>query len=62
MLVNPYDTDGVKAAVVQALDMPPDEARKRMKSLRRQVLRNDVDAWARSFLDALGMPVPKEDP
>jgi trehalose 6-phosphate synthase len=62
MLVNPYDTDGVKAAVVQALDMPPDEARKRMKALRRQVLRNDVDAWARSFLDALGMPVPKEDP
>jgi trehalose 6-phosphate synthase len=48
--------------VVQALDMPPDEARKRMKALRRQVLRNDVDAWARSFLDALGMPVPKEDP
>ena len=57
LLVNPYDTDGVKAAVVRALDMPTDEARKRMKSLRRQVMRHDVDAWARSFLHALGMPV-----
>jgi trehalose 6-phosphate synthase len=37
--------------------MPTDEARKRMKSLRRQVMRHDVDAWARSFLHALGMPV-----
>jgi trehalose 6-phosphate synthase len=62
LLVNPYDTDGVKSAVVQALDMPAAEARKRMKSLRRQVLRNDVDAWARSFLDALGMPAPEETP
>jgi trehalose 6-phosphate synthase len=60
LLVNPYDTDGVKAAVLRALDMPPDEARKRMKSLRRQVMRNDVDAWARSFLDALGMPVAED--
>ena len=35
--------------------MPRDEARKRMKALRRQVLRHDVDLWARTFLDALGL-------
>jgi trehalose 6-phosphate synthase len=55
LLVNPYDTDGVKAAIAQALEMPQAEARKRMKALRRHVLRHDVDAWARSFLNALGI-------
>jgi trehalose 6-phosphate synthase len=55
LLVNPHDTDGVKAAIAQALEMPEVEARKRMKALRRQVLRHDVDAWARSFLNALGL-------
>jgi trehalose 6-phosphate synthase len=56
LLVNPHDTDGVKKAVARALEMPPAEARKRMKALRRQVLTHDVDRWARSFLDALGLP------
>ena len=27
-----------------------------MRALRRQVLSHDVDRWARSFLDALGLP------
>ena len=27
-----------------------------MRALRRQVLTHDVDRWARSFLDALGLP------
>ena len=37
LLVNPHDIDGVKAAVARALEMPPDEARRRMKTLRRHV-------------------------
>ena len=56
LLVNPHDTDGVKAAVAQALEMPEAEARERMQALRRQVLEHDVDRWARTFLDALGLP------
>ena len=56
LLVNPHDIDGVKAAVVRALEMPPDEARRRMRTLRRHVKRHDVDQWAHEFLDALGMP------
>ncbi len=55
LLVNPHDTDGVKAALARALEMPPEEARERMKALRAQVLENDVDRWARTFLDALGL-------
>ncbi len=56
ILVNPYDTDGVKDALHRALTMSADEGRKRMRALRRQVLSHDVDLWARSFLDALGLP------
>ncbi|MBC8091386.1 MAG: trehalose-6-phosphate synthase [Pseudonocardia sp.] len=56
VLVNPHDTDGVKNALHQALTMPTDDARKRMRAMRRQVMSHDVDRWARSFLDALGLP------
>ena len=55
VLVNPHDTDGVKNALYAALTMPPAEGRRRMRALRKQVLTNDVDKWARSFLDALGL-------
>ena len=53
LLVNPYDTDGVKDGLRAALTMPAVEARRRMRSLRRQVLTHDVDRWAAAFLSAL---------
>ena len=56
LLVNPHDIDGLKAAIVTALDMPRAESSKRMRTLRRQVLTHDVNRWAHSFLDALGLP------
>ncbi|TLH80738.1 trehalose-6-phosphate synthase [Mycolicibacterium cosmeticum] len=52
-LCNPHHTDGVKEAIEQALTQTPEEGRRRMRALRRQVLAHDVDRWARSFLDAL---------
>jgi trehalose 6-phosphate synthase len=52
-LVNPHDLEGVKDAIEAALNQSVDEGRRRMRSLRRQVLAHDVDRWARSFLDAL---------
>ena len=52
-LTNPHHLDGVKDAIEQALDQTPEEGRRRMRALRRQVLAHDVDRWARSFLDAL---------
>jgi trehalose 6-phosphate synthase len=54
LLVNPHDLDGVKNAVLAALALDPDEGRRRMRALRRQVLTHDVSRWARSFLEALG--------
>jgi trehalose 6-phosphate synthase len=56
LLVNPHDTDGVKNALQAALTMNPAEAQRRMRAMRRQVLHHDVNRWARSFLDALGLP------
>jgi trehalose 6-phosphate synthase len=55
-LVNPHDLDGLKNILYAALTVPQDEGRRRMRALRRQVLTHDVDRWARSFLDALGLP------
>ncbi len=50
VLVNPYDTDGVKEGLRVALNLPQREAQQRMRALRRQVLSHDVDRWAESFL------------
>jgi trehalose 6-phosphate synthase len=59
-LVNPHDTDGVKDVIEAALNQSPEEGRRRMRALRRQVLAHDVDRWARSFLDALAESHPHE--
>ena len=52
-LTNPHHLDGVKDSIAAALTQSPEEGRRRMRSLRRQVLAHDVDRWARAFLDAL---------
>lgn len=51
--VNPHDIEGVKDAIITAIEMSPSEQSKRMRSLRRRVLDNDVNAWSSSFLAAL---------
>ncbi|WP_454792277.1 alpha,alpha-trehalose-phosphate synthase (UDP-forming) [Mycolicibacterium lutetiense] len=53
-LTNPHDLEGVKDAIEAALEQSPEEGRRRMRALRRQVLAHDVDRWARAFLAALG--------
>ena len=58
-LVNPHDLEGVKDAIEAALNQSVEEGRRRMRSLRRQVLAHDVNRWARSFLDALAETHPR---
>jgi trehalose 6-phosphate synthase len=55
-LVNPYDLDGLKATLLTATTAPPQELRRRMRAMRRQVQRHDVEQWAQEFLTALGRP------
>jgi trehalose 6-phosphate synthase len=52
-LANPHHLEGVKDAIEEALNQAPEEGRRRMRALRRQVLVHDVDLWAQSFLQAL---------
>ena len=52
-LVNPHDIEGMKDAIVRAATVPPAEARRRMRAMRRRVREFDVSRWAASFLDAL---------
>lgn len=52
-LVNPHDPECVKDVIEAAINQTPEEGRRRMRAMRRQVLAHDVDRWARSFLGAL---------
>jgi alpha,alpha-trehalose-phosphate synthase [UDP-forming] len=63
LLVNPHDIDGMKDAIMHAVAISPQEARRRMRSMRRRVFENDVMHWAATFLDALKQaPGPAELP
>jgi trehalose 6-phosphate synthase/phosphatase len=53
VIVNPYDTEGMAAAIHQAIDMPPPEQRERMSTLRAKVMRNNVHNWAETFVAEL---------
>lgn len=53
LLVNPYDVASTTSAIHRALTMKPAEKRKRMRSLRAEVLRLDVHRWADGYIDAL---------
>ena len=52
-LVNPYDADGVKQAIRDAMSAPVDDLGQRMGRMRRHLEVHDVDRWAASFLAAL---------
>jgi trehalose 6-phosphate synthase len=61
-LVNPHDLDGIKNAIERAITLPAEEARSRMRALRRQVMTHDVQRWARSFLTTLHAEDPPSAP
>jgi len=55
-LVNPHDLDGLKDAMVRALEADPSDTGRRMRTMRRYLRTHDVTAWARSYLTALELP------
>jgi trehalose 6-phosphate synthase len=52
-LVNPYDINGMKEAILAATRAPEAERTRRMRSMRKTVAEHDVKDWASKFLDAL---------
>ncbi len=49
IMVNPYDVDGLKSAIAEAVKMPAEEQRRRLKSLREVVASTDVNQWLADF-------------
>jgi trehalose 6-phosphate synthase len=49
-LINPYDINGMKSALLEAFRADEREMTRRMKAMRKTVSQNDVAAWADSFL------------
>ncbi len=52
-MVNPYDINGMKDAIMTAVRADPSEQSKRMKAMRKTVAEHDVTTGQRTFLDAL---------
>jgi trehalose 6-phosphate synthase len=53
LLINPHDIEGLKHAIMRAIEMPARDRTRRMRSLRRRVLTFDVQRWSAAFLEAL---------
>jgi len=62
LLVNPYDTAALAKAIREALEMSPDEQRRRMRCLRQTVQKHDLGRWWHLTLKYAGVktagPVP----
>ncbi len=52
-LVNPYDINGMKSALLEAYEADEKELTKRMRAMRKTISSNDVAAWADSFMAEL---------
>ena len=53
--INPHDIEGLKDAIMRAVEMTPAEQGRRMRALRRRVLEHSVEDWSREFLEALAV-------
>ena len=53
IIINPYDIDDFVNALIRALDMPLQERRARMQSMRRVVAGRNVFGWASDILEGL---------
>ncbi|HXV67362.1 MAG TPA: trehalose-6-phosphate synthase [Nitrospira sp.] len=58
IVINPYQTEGVAEAIKQALEMPSEERRRRMRRMRSYLSAQDVHAWADRCLNDgfVGLP------
>jgi trehalose-6-phosphate synthase len=50
LIVNPYDIEAIKQAMLHALRMPEHARQERLRAMRATVQHHDVHHWARQFL------------
>jgi trehalose-6-phosphate synthase len=53
LLINPYDSDQLADAMLQAFHMPEKERRQRMARMRAQVEKNNIYVWGRKIFEEL---------
>jgi trehalose 6-phosphate synthase len=53
VIINPYDTDAVAAALARAISMPADEQMMPMRAMRKVVAGRNVFNWASDILEGL---------
>src|SRR4029077_5658014 len=61
LIVNPYDIDGMAAAIARGGTMPKEEQHQRMRPLRRAGLDHDIHRWADDYLEALTPHAPRAE-
>jgi trehalose 6-phosphate synthase len=54
ILVNPHDTEGIAEAIQLASTMPQEERRERWETMMESLERDNIHAWFRDFMAALG--------
>ena len=52
---NPHDTDAVKEALMQAIQVDRADGRRRMQLMQRYLRSHDVNRWAETFLEELAV-------
>src|SRR4051812_41037177 len=57
-LVNPYDINGMKSALLDAYRAEDKDRTRRMKAMRKTVIQHDVAAWADKYLQELSAVRP----
>lgn len=53
LLINPYDTEQIEKAICQALEMPEEEQKRRLRSMQAVISTQTVDKWATDFVSQL---------
>lgn len=53
LIVNPNNIGDIMKAIVQAINMSPEEQHTRMKSMRAIVTKFDIHLWVKNFMDKL---------
>lgn len=53
ILVNPYDQANITAALKEALEMPPEQRRRRMLRMRSQIRQANILKWRDRFFEAI---------
>jgi len=53
IVVNPFSEEEGVNAILQALEMPPEERRKRMQKMRAVTAENNIYRWAGKIISAL---------